>query len=247
MNITLLGTGVGIPQNERVQSGLIVNSANGPVLFDCGSGVLQRIYQSPYKHTSIENVFLSHLHLDHCADFLSLVKANWLCDVTRINLWGPVGTLKWWNDLLCAYSYMQNKIDIHINELSSGQTVKLDGLEIVCITTVHALPSLGFLISLSGRTMLYTGDTEPVEDIARASDGIDLLIHECSFPDTFEVDNHTTPKRLAEMLRGITIGKVILTHLYPQTQGFEAEMVSVIANACQCQVEIGHDLQEIEV
>jgi len=231
MRINLLGTGVAIPQKDRVQSGLIVDAGReneySPVLFDCGCGVLQRIYQSKYRHTHITNVFLSHLHLDHCGDLLSLVKANWLCDTTELNLWGPVGTGNWLDYLLAAYPYMQDKVEIEVTELVPGQVVGVEGLEVECIHTVHALPSL--------------------DDIVKASEGIDLLIHECSFPDTFEVTNHTTPGKLAEILRGTSIGRIVLTHLYPQTRGFKAGMVKVLAEACGCPVEIGYDLQVIEI
>ncbi len=254
MKITLLGTGVAIPQKDRVQSGLVVDAGaqkgNSPVLFDCGCGVLQRIFQSGYKHTDITNVFLSHLHLDHCGDLLALVKANWLCDVTKLNLWGPVGTRQWLDDLLKTYPYMQDKAKIEVTELSPRQVVEVEGLEMECVRTVHALPSLGFKVTAGGKSMLYSGDTEPVVDIIEAIEstgGIDLLIHECSFPDTFDVTNHTTPGTLAKMLRGSSIGRIVLTHLYPQTSGFEARMVKVVAEACGCPVEIGHDLQVIKI
>ena len=251
MKIILLGTGVAIPQKDRVQSGLIVDAGfdnvYSPVLFDCGCGVLQRIYQSGYRHTHITSVFLSHLHLDHCGDLLALVKANWLCDTIKLNLWGPLGTRQWLDDLLAAYPYMQDKVDIRITELDSGQVVGVEGLEVECVQTVHALPSLGFKVTSGGKTMLYSGDTEPVDDIVTAAEGIDLLIHECSFPDTFEVTNHTTPGTLAEKIEGTSIGRIVLTHLYPQTRGFGAGMVKVLAEACGCPVEIGYDLQIIEV
>ena len=251
MKIILLGTGVAIPQKDRVQSGLIVDARsdnkNNPVLFDCGCGVLQRIYQSGYRHTNITSVFLSHLHLDHCGDLLALVKANWLCDIIKLDLWGPVGTGQWLDNLLAAYPYMQNTVDIRITELDPGQVVEVEGLEVECVHTVHALPSLGFKVTSGGKTMLYSGDTEPVDDIVKASDGIDLLIHECSFPDTFEVTNHTTPGTLAEKIGGASIGHIVLTHLYPQTRGFEAGMVKVLAEASRCHVEIGYDLQVIDM
>lgn len=247
MKVTLLGTGVAIPQAERFQSGLIVNGGHGPVLFDCGCGVLQRIYQSGYEHTDISHVFLTHLHLDHCGDLLALIKANWLCDVININVYGPTGTRQWLDDLLVVYSYMQDKVEIQVTELSAGQVINADGLEIECVKTIHMLPSLGFKVKKSGRSFLYTGDTEPGNDIIKASNGIDLLIHECSFPDSFDVTNHTTPKTLALKLEGVKVGKIILTHLYPQTQGFEQEMVNVISEACKCQVEIGYDLMAIEI
>ena len=246
MKITLLGTGVAIPQADRFQSGLIVEG-DTPVLFDCGCGVLQRIYQSGYKHTDISNVFLTHLHLDHCGDLLALIKANWLCDVISIQVYGPTGTRQWLDDLLAAYSYMQDKVDIQVTELTASQVVKVEGLEIECVKTIHMLPSLGFKVKTKGCSLLYTGDTEPGNEIIKACNGIDLLIHECSFPDSFDVTNHTTPKTLALKLEGVQVGKIILTHLYPQTRGFEPEMVHVVSDAGLCQVEIGYDLMVIEI
>ena len=246
MKITILGTGVAIPQAERFQSWLIVEG-DTPVLFDCGCGVLQRIYQSGYKHTDISHVFLSHLHLDHCGDLLALIKANWLCDVINIHVYGPTGTRQWLDDLLAVYSYMQDKVEIQVTQLTAGKVINVDGLEVVCVQTIHMMPSLGYKVKAGGKSLLYTGDTEPGIDVANAINGIDLLIHECSFPDTFEVTNHTTPKTLASMLEGREVGKIVLTHLYPQTKGFETEMVKVLADACKCPVEIGYDLQVIEI
>lgn len=251
MRITLLGTGVAIPQKGRVQSGLIVDAGgdNGhsPVLFDCGCGVLHRICQSGYRHTGIVNVFLSHLHTDHCGDLLALAKANWLCDVTGMNIWGPKGTAQWLDDLLTAYDYMQGKVEFKVTELVPGQTADVEELEIECIRTVHALPSLGFRVRSGKSIMVYSGDTEPVDEMAAVCDNIDLLIHECSFPETFEVTNHTTPALLCEKLAGLAIGRIVLTHLYPQTRGFEEGLVKILYEACGCPVEIGHDLQEIEI
>lgn len=250
MKITLLGTGVAIPQKDRVQSGLVVEAGGHqgrPVLFDCGCGVLQRILQSGYRHTDITSVFLSHLHLDHCGDILALVKANWLCDVTAMDLWGPVGTTEWMNHLLAAYPYLKDKVAYRITELIPGQVVTVKGITVESIRTVHALASLGFKITANGKKMIYSGDTEPTEDIQKASKSIDLLIHECSFPDTFTVTNHTIPCSLAEMLKGTSIQRIILTHLYPHTCGFEVEMVKTITDICGIPVEIGHDLQVIEI
>ena len=65
MKITLLGTGVGIPQRERVQSGVLVDTEGSLVLFDCGCGVLGRIYESGHDHKGIDAIVLTHLHLDH--------------------------------------------------------------------------------------------------------------------------------------------------------------------------------------
>jgi ribonuclease BN (tRNA processing enzyme) len=113
MKITFLGTGVAIPQPDRVQSGMIIEMDSKPILFDCGSGVLNRIFESNYDHTDIDTIVLSHLHLDHVADVLCLIKANWLCDKTDVTIYGPKGTQQWISMLLEVYDYMQGKVPVH--------------------------------------------------------------------------------------------------------------------------------------
>ena len=49
--------------------------------------------------------------------------------------------------------------------------------------------------------MVYSGDTEPCPRVAALANGADLLIHECSFPEPFDVTNHTTPKKLGSMIK----------------------------------------------
>ena len=245
INITLIGTGVAIPQPHRVQSGILVELGS-PVLFDCGSGVLPRLSDC----AAIEHVFLTHLHLDHVADVMSLIKAKWLCESHDLKIYGPSGTEEWLLRLFDTYPYMKNRMRIDIVEMFEEDCVSIGGYEIICAKTVHGMPSLGYgIVDEEGIVrIVYSGDTEPVKSIARLSDGADILIHECSFPDSVaDVTNHTTPTILGKMMRSISVGRIILTHLYPHTRGFEDEMVNVVREYCGCDVAIGEDMETVVI
>ncbi len=243
-NITLLGTGVAIPQKERVQSGILLDYADNPILLDCGAGVLQRLVEVECDHTKIDNVILSHLHLDHVADVLPLIKANWLCDKNHISIFGPIGTKEWMSALLDIYPYLHD-VKIDITELKPSDSFTVDDMQIECIPTVHSMPSLGYKVHADS-VFLYSGDTEPVKSIIDASSDCRLLIHECSFPDSVsDVTNHTTPTPLGNMLKNGGPDELVLTHLYPHTRGFEGEMVRTIMDACGVPVHIGSDLEKI--
>lgn len=245
ISITLIGTGVAIPQPHRVQSGILVE-LDSPVLFDCGSGVLPRLLNC----AAIEHVFLTHLHLDHVADVMSLIKAKWLCESHNLKIYGPSGTEEWLSRLFDAYPYMKNRMKIGVVEMSEEDRVSIGGYEIICAKTMHGMPSLGYgIVGEDGIVrIVYSGDTEPVKSIARLSDGADILIHECSFPDSVpDVTNHTTPMMLGKMMRSVSLGRIILTHLYPHTIGFEDEMVNVVREYCNCDVTIGEDMETVVI
>ena len=251
MKITFLGTGVAIPQAERVQSGLIIDAGSKPLLVDCGSGVLKNIFESRYQHTDVNTIILSHLHLDHVADVLPLIKANWLCDKNVVTIYGPEGTYQWITKLLDIYQYMQGKVDINVIEMSSGDVVTPVGTDcrITAAEGVHSVLSLGFRIKSGDRTLVYSGDTEPCTSIMNLSRGADVLIHECSFPAGFDVTNHTTPTSIAGFLvEDVTdIKNLYLTHLYPQMQGHEQERVEIIKQQFAGHVQIASDMLTIKV
>lgn len=254
MKITFLGTGVAIPQQGRVQSGMIIEIDSKPILFDCGGGVLNRIFESSYDHTDIDTIVLSHLHLDHVADVLCLIKANWLCDKTDVTIFGPEGTQQWITDLLGIYDYMQGKVNISVTEVVAGEIFTPGGVNcnITCASGVHSVSSLGYKIESGGATVVYSGDTEPCDSIMNlCDDGVDVLIHECSFPIGFEVTNHTTPDMLAgyirEHCREINVDGLYLTHLYPYMQGHEEESIELLQQYFKGGARVASDLLEIEV
>ncbi|MCK4811457.1 MAG: MBL fold metallo-hydrolase, partial [Methanosarcinales archaeon] len=147
IRITLIGTGVAIPQPHRVQSGVLVElgdpaSTEFPLLFDCGSGVLPRLTGFT-DCTVIKHVFLTHLHLDHVADVMSLIKAKWLCESYDLTIYGPSGTAAWLASVFDAYPYMKDRVRINVTELADQDRVSIGKFEIVCAETIHAMPSLG--------------------------------------------------------------------------------------------------------
>jgi ribonuclease BN (tRNA processing enzyme) len=81
--------------------------------------------------------------------------------------------------------------------------------------------------------------------VAALSEGADLLIHECSFPEPFDVTNHTTPKKLGRILKDVN--QVVLTHFYPQADGHEEEMASKVSEISGNHVVAGWDMMTLIV
>jgi len=217
-----------------------------PLLFDCGAGTLLRLEQAGFSPLEIDAAVLSHLHLDHVSDLLALSKARWLMGECEIKIFGPEGTEDWFSKCQGIYPYLE-ELDASFHEILPGDEFSAKGFKITAAEAVHSVTALGYRVEMGSKSAVYSGDTEPVSTIADISEGADLLIHECSFPEPFVVTNHTTPRKLGETIHDVD--RVVLTHLYPDTIGHEEEMVQDLKAGlgASARVEIGKDLQRIKV
>ena len=78
--VTLLGTGTPAPRLDRMGPSILVEAGTTKLLFDCGRGTLQRIYQKEQNTSTYDKLFLTHLHSDHITgipDLWMRARLNW--------------------------------------------------------------------------------------------------------------------------------------------------------------------------
>lgn len=247
MKIVLLGTGFAVPSKERVQSGILIETGENRILMDCGSGVLGNLAKAGYSPADITHVLFTHHHLDHDIDFLPLLKARLLFDKTGMKVYGPEGTEKWADALLGAYPYLEGRFELGIKELRDGEVLNIGSDRVECAAVSHPNGGIAYRIE-SGASVVYSGDTEPCAGVkALIGDGTDILIHECSVPDSSDIEGHTTPGSLGRFLEGAPVNKLVLTHLSPEVSLMEKEVVETIKRYFAGEIIVGEDLMSLEV
>jgi ribonuclease BN (tRNA processing enzyme) len=250
MRVILLGTGFAVPSSSRVQSGILVETRDNLILFDCGAGVVHRLAQSGYDSMDITHVFFTHHHLDHDSDFMALLKANWLKDRKNLTVFGPMGTERWLSSLFEAYPYLKDRTDIGVMELENMAMVKIGGDVVEARSNKHALEGLAYRLTSSDKSMVYSGDTAPCEGVRGLCEGgVELLIHECSFSDAGgeRYADHTTPEGLGRLLTGLPVKKVVLTHFSHMAEERLGEMKASLERYFKGEIMLGEDLMELEL
>ena len=245
MRVTFLGTGSAMPTGERYQAGLVLEAEGRTLLVDCGSGVLHRLQQSGIGYEAISSVLLTHHHLDHVADLLPLLKARWLSGEAHLEVVGPTGTKELLDGLLDVHDYLRNRTDLQVREVGE-HAFSVAEFDVEGFETRHSMPCLAYRF---GDEFTYSGDSEAFEGLANFADGSEVLVHDCSFPDEVDVDNHPTPTQLGRVLAdsGTDIGRVFLTHLYPHTEGRHEAMLSSIEAEYDGDVRFANDLRTVEL
>jgi len=245
LKVTLLGTGVGIPQPGRSQAAILVEN-DLPLLLDCGAGTLLRLDQMGVGLEAIDTVLLSHLHLDHVHDLLALANGRYLSGLPELTIYGPLGTGDWFRLLHSAYPNLE-RMEYEVQELKPMDSLSLLGFDIFAEEARHSVTALAYRLEAEEKVIVYSGDTEPSARVAALAEGSDLLIHECSFPEPFDVTNHSTPLKLGHMLRNQELKRVVLTHLYPQAEGHEDEMAQQVIELSGAPTIVGWDMMIMEI
>lgn len=245
MEITFLGTGSAMPTGSRTQTGLLLSSGRQSLLIDCGSGVLHRLANTETGYEGVSSVLLTHLHLDHVADLLPLLKARWLAGEEHLEIVGPTGTKGLIDGLLELHSYLDGRIDLQIREVAAGRPFTVAGFGVEGYENRHSMEGFAYRIAESTDDQplfAFSGDTEAFAGLGRFADGCRVLAHDCSFPDDVDVSGHPTPTQLGKALADCDVDRLYLTHLYPHTDGNHEEMRrAVAAGGFEGEVRIARD------
>ena len=251
MRVTLLGSGTSLPDPTRVQSGILVEVGNQTILFDVGSGTLHRLTQTLVDVTSIDAVFITHFHIDHCSDFIPLCQTLWLSGYQKtLKLFGPPAMREWARGVLeVAFPYLRGKIRIELMELEERETVYIGSVAISTSVTIHgSMDTRAYKIEHEGKSVVYTGDTGPCRDVIELAQGADLLIHELNWMDGKHPEGvHTSPSELMAIVEGICPHKVVLTHLSPEVVANKKSVLATVGRRSDAEIIIGEDLMVLDV
>lgn len=75
--IHVLGAGTPTPTPERFGSAYVVDTGQDLVMFDCGPAATHKLVKSGLFPTRIDNLFFTHHHFDHDADYPCFLLCRW--------------------------------------------------------------------------------------------------------------------------------------------------------------------------
>lgn len=209
MRITTLGCNASITGELRTTC----YQVDDDILIDAGSGAGDL---SLAQAVSIDTVFLTHSHLDHCAFLPMLADASGGFRDAPLVVYALPETItvlkqhmlnqQLWPDYTLQPT--PERPYIHFLPIRVGDTVQLGGRRITALPTRHAVPGVGYQVSNGAASWVYSGDTTFCEDFWQALNRMDnlkyLLIENTLRNDSAtgaQRSGHNTANLLAEGLR----------------------------------------------
>jgi ribonuclease Z len=217
--LMVLGTAASVPDAEHDTFALALRGPGWAILVDCGGSPLYKLARQGVDRAEVRAVILTHYHADHLYGLPMLVQGLWLGGREKsLPIYGPRQALERARRLLVLFNLAEREdmfsLEWYPVALRQGRRImEIDGVAISSSPAEHAdtdTLALRFEALSTGRAIVYSADTEPVQAVVDLAMGADLLIHEA----TGEGKGHSSPEQAADVARRAGVGRLALIH-YP--------------------------------
>jgi ribonuclease Z len=241
--VVLLGTGNPGPDPDRSGPATAIVVNGSAYLVDFGPGVVRRAEAAfdkgitALQPTKLRVAFVTHLHSDHTVGYPDLILSPWTIGRRfPLEVYGPKGIKAMTEHILAAYSVdietrtspngnqreFPEGHNVNAHEIGPGVVYKDSNVTVTAFATRHAMESYGYRFQTRDRTIVISGDTNPIQATIDACNGCDVLIHEAHTPawlatrnemfKQFSAKYHTTTPELAELATKARPRLLILYH-----------------------------------
>ena len=220
------------------------------VIFDAGTGIFRA---RDLIQTDTLDIFLSHVHLDHCIGLTFLYDILYEKEMSRVTVHVASDKV----DAIRNHLYSKELFPVEPNfefREFDGQPIQLsDGAQIKLVDLEHPGGSNGFRIDWSDRSMAYITDTTAHPRLRLTStsfSGVETLIHECYFPDGFEdraaLTGHSCLTPVAQVAAKAKSERLYLVHINPLDESDEPLDLGSVADIFS-EITVAKDQLTIDV
>ena len=230
--VVVLGTGNPSAAPERWGPALAVVVNDRAYLVDCGPGVVRRAAAAEkngiaaLKANELKIVFITHLHSDHTLGYPDLIFSPWVLGRKEpLEAYGPRGLKSmtthiekaWREDVQVRQRGFEqanaNGYKVNVHAVRAGVVYRDENVTVTAFPVKHGIwkEAYGYKFETKDRRIVISGDTAPTDEVVKACNGCDVLLHEVYNPNGEELKEehwkeyfrtfHTSPAELGEIAR----------------------------------------------
>lgn len=228
--VVVLGTGNPSVDPERWGPAVAIIVNERAYLVDCGPGIVRRAAAAEKKGFAalqakeLNIVFITHLHSDHTLGYPDLIFSPWVLGrMNPLEAYGPHGLKHmtshiekaWSEDVQVRRRGLEQAnatgFKVNVHEIRPGVVYRDENVTVTAFPVKHGIwkEAFGYTFKTRDRKIVISGDTAPTDEIVKACDGCDVLLHEVYNPHGDELNDphwkeyfrtfHTSPAELADI------------------------------------------------
>jgi ribonuclease BN (tRNA processing enzyme) len=215
VKLTVVGCSGSGPGPKSAASCYLVEHDGFRLLLDLGNGAFGAL-QALADPDTVDAVFLSHLHADHCLDVAPFVvwhRYSGRASGRRVPLYAPAGAER---RLALAYDADGAPLsDVFDFTVVTPGSFAIGPFAAETARTAHPIECHAVRLSAEGRSLVYTGDTGPSEQVIELARDADVLLAEAAHPEEPGLPDglHLTGRQAGEHAAAAGVGRLLLTHV----------------------------------
>jgi ribonuclease BN (tRNA processing enzyme) len=261
--LVILGTGAGpnptVPGRTRHMTSHVMVSNGKAYVLDCGLGVTNQFARTGIPFTAVRSIFITHHHPDHNIEYGPFLLLGWVQGMpSSLRAFGPPPLKQMTEDFLRAYKAtidfwvedlkVKPLVSPDVKEVSApGAVMQDENVKIAAAIVQHppVRPALAYRFDFQDRSIAFSGDTAPIEAVARLAEGVDILVHEAMYLPALEAYlrdriakgvpiryddymahmkvDHSPVEDVGRIAQQAGVKTLVLSHLTPGIDGIQDE------------------------
>lgn len=189
--------GPAIRPGSNMPTSILVRLGSRNILIDAGLGAARAVCDQGVALTALDAILVTHLHSDHYLELGPLLHTAWTAGLDRpLPVYGPPRLSQYWSAFLRS---MEDDIALRIEDegrpdlsslveirpIETDNSIDLPGVSVRAIENDHppVEPSYALRLESAAKTVVLSGDTAFMPDMAEFAKDADLLVHEAMLTD----------------------------------------------------------------
>jgi len=201
--VIILGSSNAISTPGHENTHMVIAGAERMALVDCVGSPVLRLEQAGLDFQNLTDLILTHFHPDHVSGVPMLLMDMWLQGRTRpLNIYGLHYTVERVEKMLALYSWSNwpdfYPVAFHRIPLTEyAHVLDCPDFKVTASPVHHFIPNMGLRFDFppEGKSLAYSCDTEPCEEVVRLAKDVDVLIHEAAGGKV----GHSSPAQAAQI------------------------------------------------
>ena len=285
--LIMLGTGGGPSMaGPRHETSNVIVCGEDSYVIDCGYGVTEQMARAKVPLSSIRDIFITHHHPDHNIELGTLIYFAWYMGMTKpLDVYAGPPVKKMIADYLAAE---KPDIDIWVKDIghtpmppirahervTGGFVMSDKNVKVTCALVNHppVFPAFAYRFDMADRSIVFSGDTSPVEAVAELAKGADILVHEALYMASINdgaapgtnapsslatprqtidpkklrehlLKSHSPPDQVGRIAQEAGVKTLVLSHLVPAGPDMTDEMWrDAVGKTFKGEIIVAHDL-----
>lgn len=269
---------IGPGHTGRSNPSTLILINNVPYVVDCGYGSSRQLLAAGIALNRLRYIFITHHHSDHNLDYGPLLYNAWITGLpATIDSYGPPGLKKLTDDF---FAYQKFDIEIRIPDEGrqdlrklvaphefekSGVVLQNDDVKVSAFLVRHPpiAHAYAYRFDAQDRSIVISGDTAYVPELAEFAKGADELVHEVLYLPAVEalvkrlpnatrlrehlLAAHTLPADIGKIAAQAGVKTLVLSHFVPgdDVSITDDDWARDVRKTFKGRVVVGKDLMEI--